>query len=103
VWLDWGADNYAGATWSDIPATDGRRLFIGWMSNWLYAAKAPTVEWRSAMTIPRALSLRETTAGYRLFAAPVAEIDNYVEKRDGVAARACRRACDCDRRGGASR
>jgi fructan beta-fructosidase len=33
-WIDYGADNYAGVTWSDIPASDGRRLFIGWMSNW---------------------------------------------------------------------
>ena len=26
VWLDWGRDNYAGVTWSDIPKEDGRRL-----------------------------------------------------------------------------
>lgn len=36
-WIDYGADNYAGVTWSDIPEDDGRRLFIGWMSNWQYA------------------------------------------------------------------
>src|SRR5690606_34206288 len=26
-WLDFGRDNYAGVTWSDIPGSDGRRLF----------------------------------------------------------------------------
>jgi fructan beta-fructosidase len=33
VWLDYGRDNYAGVTWSDVPEADGRRLFMGWMSN----------------------------------------------------------------------
>ena len=35
-WIDWGPDNYAGSTWSEIPLTDGRRIFLGWMSNWQY-------------------------------------------------------------------
>ncbi len=56
-WIDWGTDNYAGVTWSGIPETDGRRLFLGWMSNWNYATVVPTTTWRSAMTIPRELSL----------------------------------------------
>ena len=33
TWLDYGADNYAGTTWNN--AQDGRRLFAGWMSNWM--------------------------------------------------------------------
>lgn len=56
-WLDYGRDNYAGVTWSDIPEEDGRRLFIGWMSNWDYAQVVPTESWRSAMTLPRSLHL----------------------------------------------
>ena len=43
VWIDYGRDDYAGVTWSDIPARDGRRLFLGWMSNWDYATLVPTV------------------------------------------------------------
>ena len=74
VWLDWGRDNYAGVTWSDIPASDGRRIFMGWMSNWDYATKVPTEKWRSAMTLPRALSLRKTQDGLRLAAVPVQEL-----------------------------
>ena len=37
VWLDACRDNYAGVTWSDVPADDGRTLFIGWMDNWDYS------------------------------------------------------------------
>jgi fructan beta-fructosidase len=59
MWLDYGTDNYAGVTWSDIPEEDGRRLFIGWMSNWNYARETPTVKWRSAMTVTRELELVE--------------------------------------------
>jgi len=74
VWLDYGRDNYAGVTWSDIPEEDGRRLFMGWMSNWDYATVVPTTEWRSAMTLPRTLALQKTSAGYRLFSLPVKEL-----------------------------
>ncbi len=75
VWLDWGRDNYAGVTWSDVPAEDGRRLFIGWMSNWDYGQAVPTHPWRSAMTLPRTLALKKTEAGYRLFSQPVNELE----------------------------
>jgi fructan beta-fructosidase len=74
MYLDYGRDNYAGVTWSDIPASDGRRLFIGWMSNWDYAQKVPTPTWRSAATLPRQLSLRRTDRGLQLFSEPVKEL-----------------------------
>lgn len=73
VWLDWGRDNYAGVTWSDIPEDDGRRIFIGWMNNWDYGQAVPTSPWRSAMTVPRTLRLVDTPAGYRLLTEPVEE------------------------------
>ncbi|WP_293886661.1 MULTISPECIES: glycoside hydrolase family 32 protein [unclassified Sphingobacterium] len=53
-WLDWGPDNYAGVTWSNL---GDRHLMIGWMSNWQYANLVPTTKWRSSSTIPRVLSL----------------------------------------------
>ncbi|MBT8210103.1 MAG: glycoside hydrolase family 32 protein, partial [Eudoraea sp.] len=56
-WLDWGTDNYAGVTYNNTP--NGERIFIGWMSNWDYARHTPTERWRSAMTLPRKLSLRK--------------------------------------------
>ena len=72
LFFDYGKDNYAGVTWSNNP--DGRRLFLGWMSNWQYATKVPTEAWRSAMTVPRELGLHPTAAGLRLFQKPVREL-----------------------------
>lgn len=81
VWLDWGRDNYAGVTWSDIPAKDGRRLFLGWMSNWDYAQVVPTEKWRSAMTLPRSLHLHRLPAGYRLLSQPVQELTSLRQQK----------------------
>ena len=53
-WMDYGPDNYAGVSFSNIGE---RNILIGWMSNWNYANVVPTEKWRSAMTVPRELSL----------------------------------------------
>jgi len=74
LWADYGADFYAGVSWSDVPAADGRRIWLGWMSNWLYAQQVPTSPWRSAMSVARTLSLRRTNDGLRLVQRPVAEL-----------------------------
>jgi fructan beta-fructosidase len=63
-WLDYGPDEYAGVTWSN---TGDRKIFLGWMSNWLYGQVVPTKKWRSAMTLPRDLLLKED--GGKLFVA----------------------------------
>lgn len=73
VWLDAGRDNYAGVTWSNQP--DGRRIFLGWMSNWAYAQIVPTEKWRSAMTIPWELSIRVIDGIPRLIGNPVKELN----------------------------
>ncbi len=54
-WMDFGKDNYATVSWSDAP--DNRRTLIGWMSNWQYAAEVPTIQYRSANTLPREAGL----------------------------------------------
>lgn len=74
LWADWGRDFYAAVSWSDIPKRDGRRLWLGWMSNWEYANDVPTSPWRSAMTVPRELRLRQTPSGLRLLQRPVREL-----------------------------
>ena len=83
-WLDWGRDNYAGVTWSDVPPSDGRRLFIGWMSNWNYAQVVPTHPWRSAMTIPRELKLFDTKGKYLLRSVPVQEMEKLRKPGSGI-------------------
>jgi fructan beta-fructosidase len=74
-WLDYGPDNYAGVTWSNIPSEQSRTLFIGWMSNWLYANQVPTEKWRSAMTIPRELSLFDIDGTYLVKSEPAHELE----------------------------
>lgn len=74
-WADWGADFYAAVTWNDLPASDPRRIWIGWANNWNYAQDIPTYPSRGLMSVPRTLRLLKTDGGYRLAQAPVAELD----------------------------
>lgn len=83
-WLDYGADNYAGVTWSDIPESDGRRLFIGWMSNWTYANIVPTETWRSAMTLPRSLELVKKGKDFLVASRPVRELEKIRKKSEMI-------------------
>jgi fructan beta-fructosidase len=83
-WIDWGRDNYAGVTWSNIPGSDGRRVFIGWMSNWEYAGVVPTTVWRNAATIPRELSLIAENGNYTLISKPVSELTKLRSESDTV-------------------
>lgn len=80
AWLDYGRDNYAGVTWNNVPDADGRRLMIGWMSNWDYATVVPTQGWRSSMTLPRELKLQKDNSSYRLVTTPVKELETYASK-----------------------
>ncbi|WP_223826633.1 glycoside hydrolase family 32 protein [Flagellimonas sp. S3867] len=75
-WLDLGTDNYAGVTYNNTP--EARRVFIGWMSNWDYARDTPTEKWRSAMTVPRKLSLRKVGEDYLLANYPLEETNSLV-------------------------
>lgn len=72
-WIDFGADNYAGVTYNDAPKN--KRILIAWMSNWLYARNTPTKNWRSAMTIPRELSLEKLGGDYVLKNIPVEQLN----------------------------
>ena len=77
IWLDYGRDNYAGVTWSNVPDSDGRLLFIGWMSNWDYAQIVPTKGWRSSMTVSRELQMTKNGDSYRLTSNPVEELERF--------------------------
>lgn len=88
-WIDWGTDNYAGVTYNVLPegfygdtyTNDPKqdRIFIGWMSNWSYARDTPTEVWRSAMTLPRKLTLKKADHGYDLFNYPIADLDTIID------------------------
>lgn len=53
-WMDWGKDNYATVTWSNV---EDRTVAVGWMSNWQYQVDLPFTQFRGANTLPRELSL----------------------------------------------
>ena len=72
LYLDYGMDNYAGVTWSN---TADRTILLGWMNNWNYAGSVPCTPWRSAMTLPRELSLVNYNGTPLLASRVVSEID----------------------------
>lgn len=76
-WIDYGPDDYAGITWSN---TGNRKIFLGWMSNWLYANVVPTEKWRSATTIARDLSIEKAGGKYLVRSVPSPEISSLYAK-----------------------
>ncbi len=71
-WMDYGKDHYATVTWNNAP--DGRCIAIGWMSNWQYANNVPTLQYRSANTIARDLSLFKQDGSIFLKSEPCKEM-----------------------------
>lgn len=73
LWTDYGADFYAGMTFSD---TEDRRIWLGWMNNWHYAQSIPSAGRRGTMTVPRELTLTDDggDGGIRMKQEPVEEL-----------------------------
>ena len=88
-WVDYAKDFYAAISWSDVPEEDGRRLWVGWLNNWLYAGEIPTDPWRSGQSLPRALTLRADALGdLWLVQKPVEELKTLRETHRRLDARA---------------
>ena len=66
----WGEQWYAAQTFSDIPASDGRRIIIAWMAGGQY----PGMPFNQQMSTPCELTLRTTPEGIRLYRQPVKEL-----------------------------
>ena len=76
LWVDHGKDFYASLSYDELPPPPGRRVWIGWMSNWLYADAEPTSPWRGVQSLPRELALRRTADGIRLVQSPLRELSS---------------------------
>lgn len=73
-WMDWGPDFYAAIPFNGLPVTN--RTNLGWMSNWQYGAVIPTDPWRSAMSIPRKLSLETINNKTTLLQQPTGDLSS---------------------------
>jgi fructan beta-fructosidase len=80
-WVDYGTDNYAGVTWSNV---DNRAIAIGWMSNWQYAEKVPTQPWRGAHTFPRELKLKSIADTFYIASEPIKELGKIVSNTQSL-------------------
>ncbi len=80
LWADYGKDFYATNSFNDMPQGDPRKIWMGWISNWLYAKEEPTVLWRGAQSIPRTLTLRRVGNQLLMVQAPVRELQGLRSK-----------------------
>ena len=78
-WLDYGRDFYAGVTFNNAP--HNRRIMIAWMNNWQYANSIPTHPWRSAMAVPRELTLERIAGKTELVGTPVRQLQSLRQGR----------------------
>ena len=74
---DYGPDYYAAIVYKSLPQKSPP-VSIGWINNWNYANDIPTTPWKSAMSIPRKLSLTKADNEWLLLQEPV---DNFYSLR----------------------
>ena len=74
---DYGANYYAVQTFSDIPASDGRRIQIAWMNGGRY----PDMPFNQQMNFPCEMTLRSFPEGFRICRLPVGEIKSIYGKK----------------------
>jgi sucrose-6-phosphate hydrolase SacC (GH32 family) len=74
LWVDYGKDFYATQRFANLPPTDKRIIWMGWLGNWKYANQEPTSPWRGIQSIPREMFLRKCDTGYCLGQRPVREL-----------------------------
>lgn len=72
---DYGPDYYAAITYNHLPANQ-HPVLLGWANNWTYARDIPTYPWKSAMSLPRELSLKNVNNEWILMQQPVASLKN---------------------------
>jgi fructan beta-fructosidase len=72
--VEYGRD-YAVQTYSDIPASDGRRVQIGWLGG-----SFPGMSFNQQLSFPCVLTLRSTPNGPRLYKYPASEIEKLYGK-----------------------
>ncbi|SRR5579871_1640592 len=70
---DYGPDYYAGIVYTHLPANQ-KPVLLGWANNWGYANSIPVSPWKSAMALPRTLSLLKNDNEWILKESPVSDL-----------------------------
>lgn len=69
---DYGTDYYAAVAYHNTP--DNQPISIGWVNNWEYANTIPTKPWKSAMSLPRKLSVKKLGDDWVLVQQPTSSL-----------------------------
>ena len=79
-WINYGRDNYATVTWSNVP--DGRCVALAWQNNWKCCSreKFPTVGYRGYMSLAYELQLIEHEGKAKLVSRPAREYNDYFKR-----------------------
>lgn len=74
AWVDGGSDFYAPIAFSNVPSSDNRTIWLGWMNNWKYENMIPTKPWKGAMSILREVKLQTIDEHVKFIQTPVVEL-----------------------------
>ena len=70
---DYGTDYYAAIVYTHLPANH-KPVLLGWANNWSYANDIPVFPWKSAMALPRTLSLKKNNDEWILEEQPLSAL-----------------------------
>ncbi|MCX6318048.1 MAG: glycoside hydrolase family 32 protein [Bacteroidetes bacterium] len=76
---DYGPDYYAAIVFNNLPAAH-KPVSIGWVNNWNYANDIPTTPWKSAMSLPRELTVKKMNNEWTMLQEPVDRIESLLAK-----------------------
>lgn len=79
---DYGTDYYAAVTYHNTP--DKQPISIGWVNNWEYANSIPTKPWKSAMSLPRKLSVKKLGDDWVLVQQPIIGLQTLREQEQKI-------------------
>lgn len=77
---DYGPDYYAAIAYNNLP-DDQKPVSIGWINNWNYANDIPTTPWKSAMSLPRSVSVKKMGDEWLLLQQPVEQVKQLRQKK----------------------
>jgi fructan beta-fructosidase len=76
---DYGPDYYAAISYNQLPISH-KPIAISWANNWNYANSIPTTPWKSAMALPRTLSVKKINGEWILVQHPIDDIKKLRKK-----------------------